>query len=327
MREITYAEALREAIREEMKKDKDVILIGEDVGQGYAGVFGVSNKLYEEFGPSQIIDTPIVENTILGAGIGTALLGMKPIVEMMFSDFIAVCFDGILNQAAKVKFMSKDQYSLNLVVRLPGGAGAGTGPHHSQCLESIFLSIPGIKIVLPSNAHDAKGLLKTCINLGEPVLFFEHKKLYKIKAGVSEEEYTIPLGKGKIVKEGKDLTLVAFSYMVEVAMAASEELLSKYGIDVEIIDPRTLVPLDIDIIVKSVEKTAKLVTLEESVLRGGLGAEITSIIAEKYMDYLDSPVKKIASKNMAIPMPSSLESAVIPDKERVVKEIRAIIDS
>lgn len=327
MKEMTYAEALREAIREEMKKDKDVILIGEDVGQGYAGVFGVSHGLYEEFGPNQIIDTPIAENTILGSGIGAALLGMKPIVEMMFSDFIAVCFDGILNQAAKVKFMSKDQYSLNLIVRLPGGAGAGTGPHHSQCLESVFLSIPGIKIVLPSNAYDAKGLLKTCINLGEPVLFFEHKKLYKTKADIPEEEYAIPLGKGKIVKEGKDITLVAFSYMVEVAIAASEELLNKYGIDVEIIDPRTLVPLDIDTIAKSVKKTARLVTLEESVLRGGLGAEVTSIIAEKYMDYLDGPVKKIASKNMAIPMPPSLESAVIPDKERVVKEIRAFIDS
>jgi pyruvate dehydrogenase E1 component beta subunit len=324
MREITYAEALREAIREEMKKDRGVILIGEDVGQGYAGVFGVSHGLYDEFGKERIIDTPIAENSILGAGIGAALLGMKPIVEMMFSDFIAVCFDGILNQAAKIKFMSGDQYNISLVVRLPGGAGAGTGPHHSQCLESIFLSIPGIKIVIPSNAHDAKGLLKTSINLGEPVLFFEHKKLYKIKTEVPENQYTIPLGKGKIVREGSDITLVAFSYMVKVALEAAEELLNEYGIDVEIIDPRTLVPLDVDIIAESVKKTSRFITLEESVLRGGIGAEIGAIIAENYMDYLDEPVKRIASRNMPIPMPASLEDEVIPNKERVVRDIREI---
>lgn len=326
MREITYAEALREAIREEMRKDRGVILIGEDVGQGYAGVFGVSHGLYDEFGPDRIIDTPIAENSILGAGIGAALLGMKPIVEMMFSDFIAVCFDGILNQAAKIKFMSGDQYNINLVVRLPGGAGAGTGPHHSQCLESIFLSIPGIKIVMPSNAYDAKGLLKTAINLGEPVLFFEHKKLYKTKTAVPENQYTIQPGKGKIVRKGSDITLVAFSYMVAVAMEAAEELLDKYGIDVEIIDPRTLVPLDMDIISGSVKKTSRIVTLEESVERGGIGAEISTIITENYMDYLDGPVKRIASRNMPIPMPPSLESAVLPNKERVIEEIKAMFD-
>ena len=216
MTKITYAEALREAIKEEMIKDKNVILIGEDVAQGYAGVFGVSHGLYDEFGATQIIDTAIAENTILGCGIGTAIMGMKPIVEMMFGDFVAVCFDGVLNSIAKINFMSGGQYNLNLVIRLPGGS-AGFGPQHSQCLESIFISIPGIKIVIPSNAYDAKGLLKTCINLGEPVLFFEHKKLYKIKMEVPKKEYVIPLGKGRIVREGKDLTIVAVSYMVEVA--------------------------------------------------------------------------------------------------------------
>jgi pyruvate/2-oxoglutarate/acetoin dehydrogenase E1 component len=316
MREITYSEALREAIREEMLKDKNVIMIGEEIGQGYAGVFGVSKGLYDEFGPGRIIDTPIAENSIMGAGIGTALLGMKPILEMMFSDFI------VLNQAAKVKFMSADQYSLNLVVRLPGGEGAGTGPHHSQCLESLFMTIPGIKIVNPSNAYDAKGLLKTCINLGEPVLFFEHKKLYKTKSEVPEEEYTIPLGKGKIVRQGKDITLVALSYMVNIAIAAADELKEKYNIDVEVIDPRTLVPLDTEIIADSVKKTSRLAILEESHLRGGIGAEIGSIICEQHMDWLDCPIKKIASKNVPIPMPASLVNEVIPNKDRVVKEIR-----
>jgi len=322
MREISYSEALREAIREEMLKDKNVILIGEEIGLGYGGVFGVTKGLYDEFGPNRIIDTPIAENSIMGAGIGTALMGMKPIIEMMFSDFIAVCFDGVLNQAAKMKFMSADQYNLNLVIRLPGGEGAGTGPHHSQCLESLFMTIPGIKIVNPSNAYDAKGLLKTCINLGEPVLFFEHKKLYKIKSEVPQEEYTIPLGKGKIVRQGKDVTLVAVSYMVNVAIAAAAELKEKYNIDVEIVDPRTLVPLDIEIIADSVKKTSRLAILEESHLRGGIGAEIGSIICEKHMDWLDCPIKKIASKNVPIPMPASLVNEVIPNKDRVVKEVR-----
>jgi len=262
MREITYNEAIREAMQEEMR----------------------------------IIDTPISENCIMGAGIGTALLGMKPIVEMMFSDFISVCFDGIFNQAAKVRFMSGEQYSLNMVVRLPGGSGGGTGPHHSQCLESIFLSIPGIKIANPSNAYDAKGLLKTAISSGDPVLFFEHKKLYKQKYIVPKEEYTIPFGEGRIVKEGKDLTIVAISYMVSVAVEVAKELKDEKGLDIEIIDPRTIIPLDTGIISDSVKKTSRLVTLEEGAQRGGVGSEIVALINEKCFDYLDSPMKRIASK-------------------------------
>jgi acetoin:2,6-dichlorophenolindophenol oxidoreductase subunit beta len=321
MREITYSEALREALREEMIKDKNVFLIGEDVGIGYGGVFGVSNGLLEEFGPKQIIDTPISENAILGSGIGSALLGMKPVIEIMFADFVTVCFDGIFNTIAKMKFVSGDQYKINLVIRLPGGSGGGTGPNHSQCLESIFMSIPGLKIVIPSNAYDAKGLLKTSINLGEPVIFFEHKKLYKLKSAVPEEEYTIPFGKGKIVKEGKDLTIVAISYMVEVAKEVSIELKNLYGIDVEIIDPRTLIPFDAEIIGNSIKKTFKLVILEEGHLRGGVGAEISAIINEKYSDYLDYPVKRIAAKNIPIPMSVLLEEAVIPNKKEVVAQI------
>lgn len=306
---------------EEMRKDTSVLLVGEDVGEGYRGCFGVSTGLFEEFGTTQIIDTPIAENTILGIGIGVALLGMKPIVEIMFEDFIGVCFDGILNQASKIKFMSGDQYNLNLVVRLPGGSGGGTGPHHSQCLEPIFMCIPGLKLVTPSNAYDAKGLLKTSISLREPVLFFEHKKLYKTKSEIPEEEYTIPLGKGKIVRVGNDLTIVATLYMVNVAIEVARELEDKYGLAVEIIDPRTIVPLDLDIIAKSIRKTSKLVILEESILRGGLGAEISSQINEKFFDYLDYPVKRIGSKNMPIPMTPSLEKAVIPNKDSVVREI------
>ena len=321
MREITYSEALKEAMQEEMRKNKDVFLIGEEVAEGYEGCFGVSKGLFEEFGPEQVIDTPISENSILGAGIGAALIGMKPIVEMMFSDFIAVCFDGVFNQAAKIRFMSGDQYNLNMVVRLPGGSGGGTGPHHSQCMESIFLGIPGVKIVIPSNAYDAKGLLKTAISYGDPVLFFEHKKLYKQRSSVPEEEYTIPFGKGKVVRDGKDLTIVTTSYMVSIALEAAEKLKENKNLEIEIIDPRTLVPLDLDLIIDSVRKTTKLVTLEEGPLRGGIGAEISSLINENCFDYLDYPIKRIASKNIPVPMNGPMEKEVIPNVESVEKEI------
>ena len=324
MREITYSEALREAIQQAMKQDDKVIMIGEEIGQGYAGVFGVSKGLYDEFGPKRIIDTPIAENSIMGAAIGASLLGFKPIVEIMFADFISVCFDGILNQAAKVRFMSNNQYNLNLVVRLPGGEGAGTGPHHSQCLESLFMTIPGLLIANPSCPYDAKGLLATAIGAGDPVLFFEHKKLYKTKGNVPDDPYKIEFGKANIARQGKDITIVALSYMVSVAISAAQELKDKYDIDAEVIDPRTLVPLDIDTIAASVKKTSRLAVVEETYLRGGIGSEIGSIICQKYMDALDCPIKKIASKNVPIPMPASLAGEVIPDKDRVVEEIRGM---
>ena len=324
-RELTYAEALREAMRQEMKKDKNVFLIGEDVGQGYRGCFAVSTGLFEEFGQTQIIDTPISENTILGCGIGAALLGMKPIVEMMFADFISVAFDGIINQAAKVRMMSANQYNLNLVVRLPSGSKNGTGPHHSQSLESIFMSIPGIKIVCPVTPYDAKGLLKEAINHGDPVIFFEHKKLYPLKGNVPEEEYKIPFGQARIAREGKDLTIIAISYMVNVALEAAEEIKAKHNIDIEIIDPRTLVPFDLDAVEKSVRKTNKVVVLEEGPKRDGVGAEISSLIMENLFDYLDFPLKRIAAKNSIVPMSPLLEKAVLPNKESVIKEIEDLL--
>ena len=322
MRIIKYSDALREALREEMIKDENVILIGEEVGQGYRGCFGVSTGLYEEFGPDRIIDTPISENSIMGLGIGTALMGMKPIVEIMFSDFVAVCFDGVLNQVSKIKFMSGDQFNLNFVLRLPGGAGNGTGPHHSQCLESIFMSIPGLNIAVPSNAYDAKGLLKTSINHGNPVIFFEHKKLYKIEGEVPEKEYPIPFGKGVVVREGKDLTIVAISYMVKLAEEVADEMKESQGIEIEIIDPRTLVPLDIGIIGDSVKKTSKLLVLEEGNERSGVAAEISYRVNEEYSDYIDYPIKRIGSKNSPIPMIPNLEKSIIPTKDSVISEIR-----
>jgi len=324
-RELTYGGAIKEALREEMAKDKNVFLVGEDVGQGYRGCFAVSTGLYEEFGPTQVIDTPISENTILGCGIGTALLGMKPVVEMMFEDFISVTFDGILNQAAKVRMMSANQYNLNLVIRLPGGSKTGTGPQHSQCLESVFMSIPGIKIVCPATPYDAKGLLKEAINHGDPVLFFEHKKLYSTKGIVPEEEYKIPFGKARIAREGKDLTVIAISYMNNLALEAADELKAKHNIELEIIDPRTLVPFDLETVGRSLKKTNKAVIIEEGVKRDGVGAEISSLIMENYFDYLDFPVKRIASKNSFIPMSPNLEKAVIPNKESIIREIEELL--
>jgi pyruvate dehydrogenase E1 component beta subunit len=320
MRTIKYSDALREAMREEMIKDENVVLIGEDVGQGYRGCFGVSTGLYEEFGPERIIDTPISENSILGLGIGMALMGMKPIVEMMFSDFLAVCFDGVFNQVSKVKFMSGDQFSLNFVLRLPGGAGNGTGPHHSQCLESIIMSIPGLNIAVPSGAYDAKGLLKTSINYGNPVVFFEHKKLYKTEEEVPEEEYTVPFGKGIVRREGKDLTIAAVSHMVKVAEEVAGELKESQGVEAEVIDLRTLVPLDTKIIGQSLEKTNKLLILEEGNERSGIAAEISYRVNEEYYDYLDYPIKRMGSKNCSIPMTPKLEEAIIPNKESIVQE-------
>jgi acetoin:2,6-dichlorophenolindophenol oxidoreductase subunit beta len=321
VREITLAEAVREALREEMRKNADVILIGQEIGTGYEGIFGVTTGLMKEFGPRQVIDTPIMENTMLGCGIGAALLGMKPVVEMMFSDFASVCFDGIVNQAAKIGYMSGDQYALSLVIRMPGGGGYGMGPHHSQCLESLFMTVPGLSLVAPSNGYDAKGLMKTCINLGRPVLFFENRKLYKMKFPVPEEEYTLPLGKGNIVRAGTDLTLIAVSYMVRIAEKVAEELKKNKGVEVEVIDPRTIVPLDEEIIAASIKKTGRVAILEEGHLRGSVGSEISSVIAEKYMDWLDHPIQRIGAKNVPVPASIALENAVLPGKDSVYQDI------
>lgn len=326
LREITYAQALRESIAQMMRDNKKTILIGEDVGKGYRGCFGVSTGLYEEFGASQVIDTPIAENTVLGTGIGAALMGFKVIVEIMFADFIGVCFDGVLNQIAKINFMSAGQYRLDLVLRMPGGSGQGTGPHHSQCLESIFMNIPGLKVVLPSNAYEAKGLLNYSLNCPDPVIFLEHKRLYKTSMDVPEEAYSIPFGKARIVREGKDLTLVAVSYMVRLAIEAAQILSREHGIEVEIIDPRTLSPLDSETIIESLKKTNRLVTLEEGIKRGGVGAEISARIADEAIEYLDSPIRRIASKNMVNPMSPLLEEAMLPGIDDIVDEIKSLID-
>ncbi len=323
MAKIKYRDAIKAAIAEEMRKDKDIFIIGEDIAKGYEGCFGVTTDLVKEFGTERIIDTPISEASIIGAAMGASMLGIKTIAEIMFEDFITVGFDGIVNQAAKLKTMSGGQYNLSMVVRTPGGAG-GLGVQHSQCLESVFMHFPGLFIAIPSNAYDAKGLLKKAINYGDPVIFFEHQRLYNIESEIPEEEYYIDFGKANVIKEGNDLTLVAFSYMVKVSQEAIEVLEKKHGVSIELIDPRTLVPLDYGTISDSVKKTNKLVIVEEGVLRAGVGSEIASEINEKCFDYLDYPVKRIASKNYLIPLNPKMSKSIVPNKERIIKEIEEL---
>ena len=321
---LKYRDAIRITIEEELRRDKDLILIGEEIRDGYQGCFGVTKGMCKEFDPDRIIDTPISEASIIGAAMGASMLGLKTIAEIMFEDFITVCFDGIVNQAAKLKIISGDQFSLNMVIRTPGGSG-GLGIQHSQCLESIFMHFPGLYIAVPSNAYDAKGLLKTAINYGNPVLFFEHKRLYNMESEVPEEDYRIEFGKANLIKEGKDLTIVAFSYMVNVSKDAVIKVEKEYDVSIELIDPRTLVPMDYALIIESVKKTGRLMIVEEGVLRAGVGSEIAAEIQENCFDFLDSPVKRIASKNYLIPITPVMAESIVPDSELVQKEIKSIL--
>ncbi len=322
MREIEYREAINEAIIEEMDKDKKVFLIGEDIGV-YAGAFRAYKGLLDKYGPERVVNTPISENTIIGAGVGAALIGMRPVAELMFVDFGALAMDQIVNQAAKIKYMTGDMLNVPLVIRTQGGAGRGVAAQHSQSLEAWFYHIPGLKVVMPSTSYDVKGLLKTAIRDDNPVMFIEHKMIYLFKGPVPEEEYTIPFGVADIKREGKDVTIVAYSNMLFKSLEAAEEL-KKDGISCEVVDPRTLVPLDIDAIINSVKKTNRLVLVTEACRRGSVASDISSIVTEKVFDSLDAPVKIVAGLNTPIPYNSSLEQASIPHTSDIVKAVREL---
>lgn len=322
-REITFVEALREALREEMKRDSSVFLLGEDIGV-HGGDFGVTKGLIHEFGKERVRDTPIAETAIIGVAVGAAAAGLRPIAEIMFADFLGVCMDQILNQASKLRYTSGGQMKLPIVIRTAYGAGIRAGPQHSQSLEALFMHIPGLKIVIPSTPYDAKGLLKSSIRDDNPVLFFEHKLLYKIKGKVPKEEYLIPLGKADIKQEGKDVSIITYGIMVHKALEASKEL-SKEGISIEILDLRTLNPLDKKAIIESVKKTGKAIIVHEAWKTNGVGAEIAAIIAEEAFDYLDAPIKRVAALDTHIPFTPSLEDAVIPSKEDIKKAIMEIV--
>lgn len=324
MRELTYMEALREAIRQAMEKDDRVFVIGEDIGT-YGGAFGVTAGLVDQFGPDRIIDTPISEAGMAGACIGAAITGMRPIGEVQFSDFVVLSMEQLVMQAAKMRFMFGGKAQVPLVIRLAGGSGTGAAAQHSESLENWFVHVPGLKVVMPATPYDAKGLLLAALEDNNPIMFFEHKLLYKTKGEVPEEMYTIPLGQSHVVREGKHLTLIATSVMVSRSLEAAA-ILAKEGIELEIIDPRTLKPLDMDPIVKSVVKTGKAMIVHEAVKTGGFGGEISARIMEsEAFGYLDAPVIRLAGLDMPIPYNRTLEYHSVPQVENIVEEARKLV--
>jgi len=325
MRKLTFREAVREAIIQEMQRDQTVFMMGEDIQLFYGGgPFAVTKGLVKEFGPERIRDTPISESAFIGAGTAAASTGLRPIVEIMCADFFGVCMDQIYNQAAKMRYMFGGQTKVPLVIRTTIGAGLSASVHHSQCLYSIFAHVPGLKVVVPSTPYDAKGLLITAIRDDDPVMFFEHKVLYSIEGNVPEEPYMIPFGKADIKKEGDDITLVATARMLHVALAAAKKL-EEDGISLEVIDPRTIVPLDKQTIVSSVKKTSRIIIVDEDYERCGLASEIAAIVSDEAFDYLDAPVKRIATPNVPIPFSPVLEKYVIPSEEKIIKVAKEII--
>jgi len=324
MREITIRDALREALREEMQRDKTVFLLGEDIGRYWGGAFGVTKGLAEEFGDERVRDTPISESAIIGVGVGAAITGMRPVAEIMFGDLSALAMDQICNQAAKIRYMFGGQTNVPLVVRTPFGAGVNIGSHHSQSLEAWFMHTPGLYVAVSSTPYDAKGLLKTAIRGNNPVLFVEHKLLYAVKGMIPEEEYVVPFGVADIKRDGADVSVVATLLMVHKALTAAEQL-SKEGVSVEVVDPRTLVPLDKQAIVKSVKKTGRLVVVSEDSKTAGVSAEIAAAVAEEALDYLDAPIKRVAEPDTPIPFSPALEKFVIPDEKSIVRAVRETI--
>ena len=322
MREIDYREALREALIEEMDRDEHVFLMGEDIGV-YSGAL-VTKGLLDRYGQDRIIDTPISETTIIGSGIGAALTGYSAVVEIKFIDFIAQAMDQIVNQAAKIKFLSGNNLNLPLVIRTQGGAGKGLAAQHSQSLEAWFYHVPGLKVVIPSTPYDAKGLLKTAIRDNSPVIFIEHKMLYSNKGPVPDEEYTIPFGKADIKMKGSDVTIFAYSNMVYKSLQAANEL-EKEGISCEVIDPRTIVPLDLETIIGSLKKTGRLMIVSEACRRGSIASDISAKVTEVAFDFLDAPIKIVAGLNIPIPYNKTLEKACIPNKEDIIKAVKELL--
>ena len=321
MREITYSEAIREAMCEEMRRDPGVFLMGEDVGV-FGGVWGVSHGMYEEFGHERVRDTAISEIAIIGSGLGAAMMGMRPIVEIMFGDFLMCAGDQIVNQVAKARFMSGGKANVPLTIRITTGAPGSAAAQHSQSPEAWFMNVPGLKIVTPASPADAKGLLKSAIRGEDPVLFFEHKMLYALKGPVpDDEDFTVPFGKAAVLKEGKDLTVIGIGAMVQKGLQAAE-ILAEEGIDVEVIDPRTLVPLDVQTLVESIVKTGRVMIAHEAHLRGGPGAEIAAVLAEDAIEYLDGPITRVGAKNVPLPYSPELESSVLPDFEDILTAAR-----
>jgi len=321
MKEVRYIRAITEALQEEMIRDESVFIIGEDVAYP-GGSFSATRGLLEQFGEKRVKDTPVSESAIVGLALGAATQGLRPVVEIMFMDFLAVCMDQIVNQVAKARYMFGGQYEVPLVIRTPCGGGLNAGPQHSQCLESWFAHVPGLKVVMPATPYDVKGLLKASIRDNNPVLFVENKALYGLKGEIPEEEYLVPLGKAQVKRAGRDVTIVATSRMVHQSLEAAESL-SREGIEAEVIDLRTIVPLDQETILRSVEKTSRLVIAHEAVKLFGIGAEISAMVCEERIDCLDAPILRVGAP--FAPVPFNLERFYLPDAQSVREAARKVL--
>lgn len=323
MRQITFREALREALYEELKRDEKVFLMGEDIAE-YAGPYKVTQGLVQEFGHERVRNTPLAEQAIAGGALGAALAGMRPVAEIMYIDFSTLALDQILNQVAKFRYMTGGAVKVPVVIRTQGGGGRAAGLHHSQSLEAFYTHIPGLYVVMPSTPYDAKGLLKSAIRDDNPVMFIEHKNLYNETGDVPEEEYLIPLGKADVKRQGTDITVVTYSRTVLLALKAADAL-EKEGISLEIVDPRTLNPLDKETIFNSLKKTSRLMIVHEACKTGGFGAEIAAVVAEEAIDYLDAPIMRIAALDSPIPFAPILERYVLPSEERIMAGARKML--
>ena len=323
MRLITYGQALSEAMHEEMVRDESVFVIGEDMGV-MGSVFGLTKGFMDEFGANRVIDTPISESGFTGMSVGAALRGLRPVVEIMYIDFFSVCFDPIINQAAKMRYMTAGQVNVPIVIRAPQGAGRRNAGQHSQSLEALLTHIPGLKVVTPATPYDAKGLLKAAIRDNDPVVFIEHKLLYASKGDVPKDEYIIPLGKADLKRTGKDVTIIAYSRQVNFALQAAKEL-AEAGIDAEVLDLRSLVPLDWEAIAESVKKTHRVVIVQEAVKRGGYAGEIAAQIQEELFDELDAPIKRVAGLNVVPPFSPALEDYIYPNPKDIVTGVKEML--
>ncbi len=324
MREVTYAEAIREAMSEEMRRDPDVFFLGEDVGV-YGGAFGVSLGMIEEFGPERVRDTPISEAAIIGAAIGAAVMGMRPIAEIQFSDFILIGMDQLVNQAAKIRYMFGGRARVPMVVRSPAGSGTGAAAQHSQSLEALYCHIPGLKIVAPSTPRDAKGLLKASIRDDNPVLFFEQKLLYRTRGPVPDEDTVIAIGEAETRRSGDDLVMITYGRMVQVCLDAAESLAAE-GLEAQVLDLRTLRPLDETAILEAARRTGRVLIVHEACLTGGLGGEIAALIAgSEAFYYLDAPVRRLGGLDVPIPYCPDLEREVVPTVARVTAVAREML--
>ena len=322
-RQISYSAAISEAIKEEMARDDRVFLMGEDVGV-VGGAFGGTKGIYDAFGAERVLDTPISETAIIGYALGAAMAGMRPIAEIMRVDWMTICMDEIVNQTAKMRYLSGGHPEVSLVIRAAAEGGIGLGAQHSQSFEAWFVHIPGLKVVMPSTPYDVKGLLKSAIRDPDPVIFLEPGVLYGTSGSVPEEEYVIPLGEADVKRKGKDVTIVAWGTMLPKTLHAARTL-AEEGIDAEVVDPRTLRPLDISTIINSVEKTGKLIIAHEAMKTCGVGAEIAALVQERAFDHLDAPIHRVATPDVIIPVNRSLERQVLPQEDTVIEAVKSIV--